>query len=290
MGSLCTPASILRAGLGLGLLLSQPSAASALNPKTLISQYSANRWGTSDGLPQTSVFAVAQTADGYIWLATEEGLVRFDGVRFTVFDTTNSALTDNSIVALLAGRDGALWIQTSDSLYRYEAGIIRSVCSGRAIGLSSSPMLEDRSGAIWSHAVSGISVYTPKGGCQYHAFDADSFNAEVTSFLENSDGSILIGTTLGLKQFRGGTMTAASDPELSAMPVTALHMDREGSFWVGGRGVLLRRSRDGLKRFAAAEGIPQSDVTSFCRTGRGASGLPRTPAVSAGWSVTVSKP
>ena len=160
VGSLCTPTTVLRAGLGLGLLLSHPSAASALNPKTLISQYSANRWSTSDGLPQTSVFAVAQTADGYIWLATEEGVVRFDGVRFTVFDKTNSALTDSSIVALLASRDGALWIQTSDSLYRYEAGIIRSVCSGRAIGLSSSPMLEDRSGAIWSHAISGISVYT----------------------------------------------------------------------------------------------------------------------------------
>jgi signal transduction histidine kinase/ligand-binding sensor domain-containing protein/CheY-like chemotaxis protein len=260
VGSLCTPTSILRAGLGLGLLLSQPWAASALNPKTLISQYSANRWSTSDGLPQTSVFAVAQTADGYIWLATEEGVVRFDGVRFTVFDTTNSALTDSSIIALLASRDGALWIQTSDSLFRYEAGIIRPVCSGRAIGLSSSPMLEDRWGAIWSYAVGGISIYTPDGGCKYHAFGADSIGAEVTSFLENSDGSILIGTTLGLKHFRGGTIAAASDPELSAMPVTALHMDREGSFWVGGRGVLLRRSRDGLKRFAAQEGIPQSAV------------------------------
>ena len=91
---------------GLCLLLVAPSTSWALNPRTLISQYTTDHWRTEDGLPQASVGAIAQTADGYIWLATEEGLVRFDGVRFTVFDTTNSALTDNYISSLLAGRDG----------------------------------------------------------------------------------------------------------------------------------------------------------------------------------------
>jgi signal transduction histidine kinase/ligand-binding sensor domain-containing protein/ActR/RegA family two-component response regulator len=242
-------------------VLALPAPASALNPRTLISQYTANRWGTSDGLPQASVSSVAQTADGYVWLATEEGLVRFDGVRFTVFDTNNSALTDNYITALRAGRDGSLWIRTGDTLYRYAAGVFRTVCSGRSIGLSSSPMLEDGSGAIWSRAVGGINVYTAKGECRYHAFDAGSFDALVTSFLEMGDGRILIGTTRGLKQFRGGTMADAPDAGATAMSVTALHVDREGSFWIGGRGFLLRRSRDGLKRFAAAEGIPAADVT-----------------------------
>ena len=145
--------SQLRARLVCAFLVTLPPAASALNPRTLISQYTANRWGTADGLPQASVSAVAQTADGYIWLATEEGLVRFDGVRFTVFDTTNSVLTDNYITTLHAGRDGSLWIRTGESLYRYTAGSMRSVCSGRSIGLSSSPILEDRSGAIWSQDV-----------------------------------------------------------------------------------------------------------------------------------------
>src|SRR4051794_40053081 len=102
---------MLRAGLTIWLLLSLSTASWALNPQTLISQYAADHWQTEDGLPQASVSAIAQTSDGYIWLATEEGLVRFDGVRFTIFDTTNSALTDNSIASLRAGRDGALWIR-----------------------------------------------------------------------------------------------------------------------------------------------------------------------------------
>src|SRR4051794_18396908 len=98
------------AGLAMCLLLASPATSWALNPLTLISQYAADYWRPADGLPQASVGAIEQTADGYIWLATEEGLVRFDGVRFAVLDTTNTALTDNYISSLLAGRDGSLWI------------------------------------------------------------------------------------------------------------------------------------------------------------------------------------
>jgi len=111
-----------------------------------MAQYAADYWRTADGLPQASVGAIAQTADGYIWLATEEGLVRFDGVRFTVFDTTNSTLLDNYISSLRAGRDGSLWIRTPTAMYRYRAGDVRPVCSSPSVGLDSTPLLEDASG------------------------------------------------------------------------------------------------------------------------------------------------
>jgi signal transduction histidine kinase/ligand-binding sensor domain-containing protein/CheY-like chemotaxis protein len=261
VGSARARPSILRAALVIGLVLMLPTAASALNPRTLISQYAANRWGVTDGLPQASVSAVVQTRDGYVWLATEEGLVRFDGVRFTVFDTTNSALKDNYITTLRAGRDGSLWIRTGESLYRYAAGTMRSVCSGRSIGLSSSPMLEDRSGAIWSEDVGGVTVYTSNGECRRHAFDAASLDADVTSLVESSDGRILIGTSRGLKQFDRGTIADAPDLDVAAMSITALLIDASQSLWVGGNGVLLRRSHNGgLKRFTTVEGIPRAGV------------------------------
>jgi ligand-binding sensor domain-containing protein len=178
----------------------------ALNLQTLISQYAADHWRTADGLPQASVLAIAQTTDGYIWLATAEGLVRFDGVRFAVFDTTNSALTDNSISNLLAGRDGSLWIRTAATLYRSAAGEIRAVCSGRSMGLNFTPMLEDRSGAIWSRDTDGLMVYSARGDCRHHAFDAERNDVSVTSFIESSDGGILLGTNGGVKQFAHGTI------------------------------------------------------------------------------------
>jgi signal transduction histidine kinase/CheY-like chemotaxis protein/ligand-binding sensor domain-containing protein len=255
--------SNLRAGLAICVLLSWPSRALALNPQTLISQYATDHWQTADGLPQASVAAIAQTLDGYIWLATEEGLVRFDGVRFTVFDTTNSTLTDNSIANLLAGRDGSLWIRTAENLYRYRAGQIRPVCSGRSIGLDFTPMLEDRSGAIWSRDAGGVMVYATSSGCRHHAFDAKWVDVALTSLIENSDGSLLLGTNRGLKQFGGGAIADLTDPGVASMSIVALHVDRGGSLWIGGDGVLLRRSGGVIRRFGAAEGIPHAEIRAI---------------------------
>src|SRR5579872_6115420 len=61
----------------------------ALNPKVAVTQYMQAVWSTQSGLPQSSVYSIAQTPDGYLWFATEEGLARFDGMRFTVFDRGN---------------------------------------------------------------------------------------------------------------------------------------------------------------------------------------------------------
>src|SRR5215813_1196996 len=68
--------------------LSTPNAI-ALDSAREIAQYSHTVWQTENGLPQNTVRAILQTQDGYIWLATEEGLVRFDGLSFTVFDKHN---------------------------------------------------------------------------------------------------------------------------------------------------------------------------------------------------------
>src|SRR5260221_7047641 len=77
-------------------------------------------WTTDNGLPQNSVNAILQTKDGYLWLATFDGLVRYDGVRFVVFNVHNTpGVTSNRFTSLLEDRSGDLWIGTDD------AGIIR---------------------------------------------------------------------------------------------------------------------------------------------------------------------
>ena len=83
----------------------------ALDPAKALTQFTHSAWLMEDGLPQNSVRAIAQTADGYLWLATQAGIVRFDGVRFTVFNTSNTpALTSSNVLTLLSARDGSLWI------------------------------------------------------------------------------------------------------------------------------------------------------------------------------------
>ena len=85
----------------------------ALDPARAITQYGHDAWGIEQGLPQGSIETILQTRDGYLWLGTEEGLVRFDGVKFTVFDKRNTpGLLDSFIAALQETPDGTLWIGT----------------------------------------------------------------------------------------------------------------------------------------------------------------------------------
>jgi ligand-binding sensor domain-containing protein len=78
-------------------------------------QYAIDTWTTDRGLPQNSVLSIQQTPDGYLWFTTFDGLVRFDGVRFTVFNKGNSpGLTSNRFVHLVCARDGVLWAATED--------------------------------------------------------------------------------------------------------------------------------------------------------------------------------
>src|SRR5258706_9306500 len=95
----------------------------ALDPGKAITQYGLSTWTTDQGLPQSSVNAIAQTHDGYLWFGTQEGLARFDGMRFTIFDKRNTpALGMHHIRTLLVARDGTIWIASDGVRTRCKAG------------------------------------------------------------------------------------------------------------------------------------------------------------------------
>ena len=81
-------------------------------------------WGTDDGLPQNHATAIAQTRDGYLWLGSYNGVARFDGVRFTVFDSINTpGLRSSRIITLYEDSRGVLWLgHETGELTRYSAG------------------------------------------------------------------------------------------------------------------------------------------------------------------------
>src|SRR5580698_7299136 len=93
----------------------------ALDPAKAITQYMQTSWTSESGLPQNSVQAIAQTADGYLWFGTQEGLTRFDGAHFSTYTRHNAhGLASSFIQALAAGRDGSLWIGTDSGLSHYQ--------------------------------------------------------------------------------------------------------------------------------------------------------------------------
>src|SRR5262249_30712372 len=106
----CNPnlARFLRAAVALTFLL-------LIAVSTAHAQYSIDTWTAENGLPQNTVRAILQTRDGYLWLGTQDGLVRFDGVRFVTFNTTNTkGISSNRITCLFEDAAGALWIGTED--------------------------------------------------------------------------------------------------------------------------------------------------------------------------------
>ena len=97
-----------------------------------VSDYSFDVWQTEQGLPQDSVTAIVQTRDGYLWLGTYNGLVRFDGVRFKIFDTSNTPeLGDGRITSLFEDAEGTLWIgHETGGLTQLRAGKFSAVNPG----------------------------------------------------------------------------------------------------------------------------------------------------------------
>jgi ligand-binding sensor domain-containing protein len=131
---------------------------SAQEPVRTLSQLYHTAWTTRDGAP-ADIFALAQTADGFLWLGSSTGLFRFDGVRFELFEPpADQAMPSANVAALLALRDGGLWVG-----YRFggasliQRGVVRSYGAGD--GLPSGTVLalaEDSDGTIWVGATGGL--------------------------------------------------------------------------------------------------------------------------------------
>ena len=123
-------------------------------------EYSIDVWQTSDGLPGNTVTAILQTRDGYLWIATLNGLARFDGMRFEVFGEA-SGLPNSRVLCLLADRHGTLWLGTDGGgLVRFRDGEFQALT--RRDGLVNDTVMalaEDHSGRIWAGTASGLSCW-----------------------------------------------------------------------------------------------------------------------------------
>src|SRR5712692_3572329 len=106
-----------------GMLLAGAPCAFALNPAQDVSQYAHTAWKIRDGFTKGVISSVVQTPDGYLWLGTEFGLVRFDGARGVPWQPPVGGDLPNSYIrSLLAARDGTLWIGTHTGLASWKNG------------------------------------------------------------------------------------------------------------------------------------------------------------------------
>jgi signal transduction histidine kinase/ligand-binding sensor domain-containing protein len=142
--------SLLGPGIALAwMLLASPSRGFALNPALDISHYAHTAWKIREGFFNGTIYSITQTPDGYLWLGTEFGLLRFDGVRPVPWrPPPGQELPSSNIRRLLATRDGALWIGTDQGLARWKDGKLDRY--DRLAGHHVGDLVEDPSGSIWA--------------------------------------------------------------------------------------------------------------------------------------------
>ena len=165
-------------------------AVPAIEPSTPLAEYGRQGWALENGLPQNTIHALAQTRDGFLWLATEDGLVRFDGVGFTVFDRSSSpALPSDDVRCLLETRDDALWIGTSEGLVWWSDGASRVFTTRE--GLPGNGIL-----ALSQDPDGRLRVQTEQGAA---TLAGDGFNAKNAAFPESAPLAITSAGRSGLR-------------------------------------------------------------------------------------------
>ncbi len=248
---------------------SRPPTAPADKP---LAAYFRETWTTRQGLPHNQVNAIAQTPDGYLWFGTWEGLVRYNGLEFHVFDRRNTpGLKDNGIRSVHAAPDGAIVVGTSRggvSVKRGDAWRNWSMADGLAQD-EIMDALYDHAGRLWvATENSGVSVVQATG----KVVDYDVRNGlpsnVVYSLFEDRDGSMWVATAAGVVHFAGNRIERFGvESGLPDAPAFHFLQDANGVVYVGTERGAYRR--EGMRFAPVSPLLPQDGVPSLARDASG---------------------
>lgn len=259
--------------------------APAASPEKPIAAFYRETWTTRQGLPHNQVNAIAQTRDGYLWLGTWEGLVRYNGLEFQLFDRSNTpAIQDNGVRSVRASRDGAVVIGTSRGGVTVKQGDDWKTWRV-ANGLAQDEIMDallDRQGRLWVATESqGVTCLDHGRALQFNAGNDGLPSDVVFALLEASDGSLWVATARGLVHIVDGrARRVPRSVGLPDAPVFRVEETAKGDMLVGTERGAYRRSR-GSERFVLAspllpvDGVPslQEDAAGHLWVGTVNNGL-----------------
>ena len=215
------------------ILLAWCVCAFALDPSLDVSQYAHTAWRISEGFARDEIHLIAQTPDGYLWLGTDFGLLRFDGARTVPWQPpADHPLPSNQILSVVAAHDGTLWIGTANGLASWKNG--RLTQYPELAGKYIFRLLEDREGTIWASAA-GIptgklcAIQNNNVRC---AGDDGTLGLGVLGLYEDSNGNLWVGVNDGVWRWKPGSAKFYPLPrELNG--IRALAEDADGSLLIG---------------------------------------------------------
>jgi signal transduction histidine kinase len=273
-----------------------------MDPNRAMSQYVRDHWGPEQGFPRGPVYGITQTPDGYLWIGTQAGLVRFDGWNFISINDNSRNYQIANVLGLAPAADDGLWVHLQGAtLLRYRNGAFEraprtgSDASITAISRTSQSELLIAENAIlgfqdgrFAALASGPSLpqspvlslaQTPNGDVWMGTRDAGLFHtsggktswvqtglpdAKINCLLSDKDGSLWIGTDDGIRRWNGSELSSAGlSPELNRFQALAMIRDRDGNIWVGTDSRgLVRVNGDGLASFPDSDQGRRGAVTA----------------------------
>jgi len=228
-----------RACISIAILLACCASAFALDPSLDVGQYAHTSWKVRDGFTKGALFSIAQTADGYLWLGTEFGLVRFDGARAVPWQPPGDQhLPTGRVFSLLVSRDGTLWIG-AEGLASWKDGKLTQYpeLANRNIVR----LLEDREGTVWigSRGIPAGRLCAIRKGSVHCFGDDGRLGIGVFGLYEDNRGNLWVGVADGLWRWKPGP------PKFYSLPgevdgIQAIGEDANGALLVGWKGGIYR--------------------------------------------------
>lgn len=281
--------------------------ARGLDPNQPLQHFGRRNWQTDEGLPQNTVNSVLQTQDGYLWIATDGGVARFDGIRFQVFNRRNTPqLQSNAVNSFYQDSRGVLWLCTADGLASYDGARWTHWTVNRgAANDDIFSMYEDRAGTLWILTANGLAklwqgrissvdardgltggnllaVRGDDDGALWIATErglsklvngrfVDVYHGAVSAMAGSADGKLWAVTQQGLASIQGGGIHFAPDvPSLPKADVEALLVDNRGRLWMGTANGLKEWDRGNVASFTTREGLPGNRIHKIYQDREGA--------------------
>ena len=216
----------------LGLLWTCTCPATAA--ETNNSEFLVKSWQNEDGLPHSIINSICQTHDGYLWLGTYVGLVRFDGKRFVQYSARDVPdLDDGGIICLFEDRDNTLWVSLqSGRLLAWKDGVVRMVLAGDSTNRPVIYMAQQANGALWLQTADCPLGQVTTNGVKFFPGIGRLSSRRGPGLVVDAADHLWVGTSGGLKLWRNGKLESPGLPALNGKPVEDMVPSHDGNVWV----------------------------------------------------------
>jgi ligand-binding sensor domain-containing protein/signal transduction histidine kinase len=243
------------------------NAAYALDTSKTLTQYTHRVWNQEEGLLEPTVYSILQTHDGYLWLGTQNGLIRFDGERFRPVKVNRASGGDFEpalMRSLFEDKDHVLWAGSIGN------GLARIARGSRRWFTTRDGLPTDIAGCVVPENGGGLWVCTSRGLVDFHNkvqriyTRADGLPSDrVHSVCEARDGAVWVATfDAGLSRRVGGRFIPFTPLNKSIGQVYALSCARDGSIWAGTEEGIVRINGSNIRRYTARDGLPDDSIST----------------------------